>query len=173
MAQSRVVEALGGVPARYRIRLMSTVNKNTVSSPTSATLGEHVRALRLQRGWTLKDLSARSGVDIGTLSALEQRKSSRSKFALEIAAGFGLTAKQLMLRELLPYDGPKGGVRTQADPLSADLLKAVELLAATMDTMTEDQREAMATKLACLARAPDSSKIRRSVYVSLIKSQPW
>lgn len=58
-------------------------------------LGKHIREQRLKRNWTLEDLSEKSGVEVGTLSALEVRDSQRSKFATAIARAFGMTLEQL------------------------------------------------------------------------------
>lgn len=60
------------------------------------SLGELIRDRRLRNGWTLEQLSERSGVDVGTISALETRQSNRSKYALQIAAGFGITLDELL-----------------------------------------------------------------------------
>lgn len=58
-------------------------------------LGSRIRYYREKAGWTLDQLSERCGVDVGTISALENRNSQRSKYAVMIAAGFGLTLNQL------------------------------------------------------------------------------
>lgn len=58
-------------------------------------LGSRIRHYREKAGWTLDQLSDRCGVDVGTISALENRNSQRSKYAVKIAAGFGLTLNQL------------------------------------------------------------------------------
>lgn len=60
-----------------------------------ATLGEIIRKHRLAKGLTLEALSELSGVDAGTISALETRRSARSKYAGQIARGLGLTLDQL------------------------------------------------------------------------------
>lgn len=57
--------------------------------------GSRVRHYRLKMGWTLEELSARSGVEVGTISAIEQRDSERSSKFLQIAPAFGLTVEQL------------------------------------------------------------------------------
>lgn len=56
---------------------------------------EYHRDIRL--GWTYEQLSEASGVEIGTLNAIEKRDSSRSKFFPDIARGLGLTLEELML----------------------------------------------------------------------------
>lgn len=58
-------------------------------------LGKQIRKYRERAGWTLEQLSANSEVDIGTISALEQRDSKRSQYTPQLAAAFGLTVEQL------------------------------------------------------------------------------
>ena len=58
-------------------------------------LGQNIRRHRVGQGLTLEQLSERSGVDIGTISALENRDSVRSKYASAIARGLGLTVEEL------------------------------------------------------------------------------
>ena len=43
-------------------------------------LGKQIRKYRIQLDWTLEQLEEKSGVPTGTISALEVRDSSRSKF---------------------------------------------------------------------------------------------
>lgn len=57
--------------------------------------GKQIRAYREIKEWTLDDLSRESGVDVGTISALEVRDSFRSKYFQPIASAFGLTVEQL------------------------------------------------------------------------------
>ena len=58
-------------------------------------LGSRIRYYREMAGYTLDQLSERSGVDVGTISALENRDSSRSKFASTIASALGMTVEML------------------------------------------------------------------------------
>lgn len=58
-------------------------------------LGAQISKYRELAGWTLENLAERSGVDVGTLSALENRNSTRSKFAIQIAQAFGMTVEML------------------------------------------------------------------------------
>lgn len=60
------------------------------------SLGERVRYYREKREWTLEDLADKSGVDIGTINALENRRSQRSKFTADLARAFGLSIEQLL-----------------------------------------------------------------------------
>ena len=59
-------------------------------------LGKQVKQYRLFHKWTLDDLSTRSGVDVGTISALEVRDSKRSEKAPALARAFGLSVEQLL-----------------------------------------------------------------------------
>jgi len=58
-------------------------------------LGNRIRYYREKAGLTLEQLSERSGVDVGTISALENRDSSRSKFATPIAKALGMSVEAL------------------------------------------------------------------------------
>ncbi len=49
----------------------------------------------MDRGWTLEELSDASGVDVGTIGALEVRDSKRSEKFPAIAKALGLTLEQL------------------------------------------------------------------------------
>lgn len=64
-------------------------------------LGKQIKKQRTARGWTLEHLSDASGVDVGTISALEVRDSARSKYASAIAAAFGLAVEQLEREEVI------------------------------------------------------------------------
>lgn len=58
--------------------------------------GERLRAMRLSQGWRLEDVSERSGVEVGTISALEKRNSKRTEFAPQLAAAFGMTVDEFL-----------------------------------------------------------------------------
>ena len=58
-------------------------------------LGKQIKIHRTRLGLTLEQLSDASGVEIGTISALENRDSSRSKYATALAAAMGMTVEQL------------------------------------------------------------------------------
>lgn len=57
--------------------------------------GENIRKLRQLCGLTLEQLSELSGVEVGTISALEIRDSARSKFFPSIAKAFGISTDEL------------------------------------------------------------------------------
>lgn len=59
------------------------------------SLGNTIKQMRESRKWTLEDLSKRSGVPIGTISALEVRNSVRSQYAKDLARGFGISLDDL------------------------------------------------------------------------------
>lgn len=58
-------------------------------------IGKQIRHYRDKAGWTLDDLCEASGVEPGTISALENRDSNSSRFFLPIAKAFGLTLEEL------------------------------------------------------------------------------
>src|SRR5690606_25402716 len=79
-------------------------------------LGKNIRMLRELRGYTLERLSELSGVDVGTISALEVRDSARSKYAPAIARALNVSLEQLMDGSAL--EEKKGGdMRSNVVPL--------------------------------------------------------
>jgi phage repressor protein C with HTH and peptisase S24 domain len=58
-------------------------------------LGKTIREARTAKGWTLEQLEEKSGVAAGTISALENRDSSRSQYFPALAKALGLTVEQL------------------------------------------------------------------------------
>lgn len=63
---------------------------------TTMSLGTNIRALRERQKLTLKQLSEISGVEIGTISALENRTSARSVHAAAIAKALGVSLEALV-----------------------------------------------------------------------------
>lgn len=59
-------------------------------------LGAQIKQLREARGWTLQHLSDVSGVEVGTIHALEARDSARSKFAAPLAAALEVSLEALV-----------------------------------------------------------------------------
>jgi transcriptional regulator with XRE-family HTH domain len=59
-------------------------------------LGKQIRHYRLARGLTLEVLAEKAEVEVGTISALENRDSRRSMYAAAIAKALGLTVEQLL-----------------------------------------------------------------------------
>lgn len=62
------------------------------------SLGSQIRLHRQRLGLTLDQLSERAEVDVGTISALENRNSERSMYAAKIAAGLGMSLDQLLAK---------------------------------------------------------------------------
>ena len=61
-------------------------------------IGKNIKFHRKTRlGWTLADLEEKSSVDRGTISALENRDSSKSDHFVKIAHGLGLTMEELLI----------------------------------------------------------------------------
>lgn len=58
-------------------------------------MGKQIRERRLKLGWTLEKLEDASGVAVGTIHALEQRDSSRSKYLPALAKALGLTVEAM------------------------------------------------------------------------------
>jgi transcriptional regulator with XRE-family HTH domain len=58
-------------------------------------LGKRLRHFRTKAGLTLAELSALSDVDVGTISALEQRDSSRSQYFPALAMALGMNVETL------------------------------------------------------------------------------
>lgn len=58
-------------------------------------LGKNIKIYRDRQGLTLAQLSDISGVELGTIGALEVRDSVRSKYASAIAKALGMTMEQL------------------------------------------------------------------------------
>src|SRR6218665_911446 len=78
-------------------------------------LGAKVQHYRKKAGLTLEQLSTLSGVDVGTISALENRDSAKSKFAVALASALGMTLE--MLESDAEYDvasliATKGAAKT-------------------------------------------------------------
>lgn len=96
-------------------------------------LGKNIKRERELKGWTLEELSDRSGVAVGTIGALEVRDSKRSQYAAQICKALGFTVEQLS------QEGPLGKTVKNAWPfetirqeavaaLPSDLLKRLDTL---------------------------------------------
>jgi phage repressor protein C with HTH and peptisase S24 domain len=79
-------------------------------------LGKRVRHYRTKAGLTLAELSALSDVDVGTISALEQRDSSRSQYFPALAMALGMNV------EALGDEGWDGTPITNRDPQTGHVL---------------------------------------------------
>lgn len=85
------------------------------------SLGKQIRIHRQAQGLTLEQLSELSGVDVGTISALENRGSKRSQYASKLAKGLGMTLEAL---EATPVNYDHDGSKAQNNV--AELPKAYE-----------------------------------------------
>jgi transcriptional regulator with XRE-family HTH domain len=76
--------------------LTDTPGRGTVEAVTAA-VAEHVRALRQARGWSLDELSGRSGVSKGMVVQIEAARTNPSVGTLtRIADAFGVTVARLL-----------------------------------------------------------------------------
>lgn len=80
-------------------------------------LGNRVKTLRKRLKLTLEQLSERSGVDLGTIAALENRDSIRSKFAPQLASALGVSLENLLGVTEAP-DTPSQSARRREWPFS-------------------------------------------------------
>jgi transcriptional regulator with XRE-family HTH domain len=75
----------------------TTTGHSLIEEVTSGRLGERVRALRRERGWTLEMLAERSGVSRAMISKLERgEKNPTLVVAAKVAEGLGMKLSQLV-----------------------------------------------------------------------------
>ena len=75
----------------------TTTGHTLVEEVSSRRLGERVRALRRERGWTLEMLAERSGVSRAMISKLERgEKNPTLVVAAKVAEGLGMNLSQLV-----------------------------------------------------------------------------
>jgi transcriptional regulator with XRE-family HTH domain len=76
---------------------VTTTGRSIVEDVSSGRLGERVRALRRERGWTLELLAERSGVSRAMISKLERgEKNPTLVVAARVAEGLGVSLLQLV-----------------------------------------------------------------------------
>jgi len=76
---------------------VATRGRGVVEEVSSGRLGERVRALRRERGWTLELLAERSGVSRAMISKLERgEKNPTLVVAARVAEGLGVSLSQLV-----------------------------------------------------------------------------
>lgn len=119
-------------------------------------LGKQIKRYREKLGLTLEDLSALSGVEVGTISALENRDSSRSKFGHPIAKALGLTMEQLLDESTL-HDA--GNAATTLAAGNLPLEKVLQELATHIAAIDPTSRDELAPMLSALVMGPDSQEI--------------
>jgi len=130
-------------------------------------LGKTVKSLREALGWTLKDLSKRSGVPVGTIGALEVRDSVRSEYAAKLAKGLGVPVEDLLsatatvnLTASSPTLVATGSASKQPLALAVPVQVATENVS---PELTEQCRAVMAM----LATLPDDPVVRFQVLGQL------
>jgi len=75
----------------------TTSGRGLVEEVSSGRLGERVRALRRERGWTLEILAERSGVSRAMISKLERgEKNPTLVVAAKVAEGLGVSLSRLV-----------------------------------------------------------------------------
>ena len=75
----------------------TTSGRGLVEEVSSGRLGERVRALRRERGWTLEILAERSGVSRAMISKLERgEKNPTLVVAAKVAEGLGVSLSQFV-----------------------------------------------------------------------------
>lgn len=109
-------------------------------------LGSNLRRLRKARGFTLRRLSELSGVEVGTLSAIEMRDSKRSEYAVPIAHALGVTVEELYGSVPEPPAAAVGGGRR----LSPDEVRVLDLWATLL---FDEQRDKVLALLKTEAEA--------------------
>lgn len=138
-------------------------------------LGKTVKSLRLARGWTLKDLSKRSGVPVGTIGALEVRDSVRSEYALQLAQGL-----EVSLDSILLASGDISSVFSQQNyPLApiqqaqtaingvVSLDQGLDSLIAHLEQVSPAKRAAVSGLMAALAADPEDPQTRAALAAML------
>lgn len=132
----------------------------------SMSLGSRIRHYRKKARWTLEKLSEECGVDVGTISAIENRESQRSKYAVEIAAGFGLTLNQLQ-DENADYDVPMKpqadvlAVKQPAAPYVPKISEEEAMLLQAYRSASEETRAAMLAIAKSVLQIPDRKHFER------------
>lgn len=116
-------------------------------------LGKQIKHYREKLGWKLEQLSFLSGVEVGTISALENRDSARSKFGPPIAKAFGLTMEQL-LDESSSHEAGSRSASLAVGALPIDQI--VKELAIKIAGIEPASRSGLVPFLTALTIGPDS-----------------
>src|SRR4029077_11171733 len=86
---------------------------HTAAGRISARPGAALKALRMQRGWTLAEVSKRTELPVSTLSKIENDRMSLSYDKLaRISAGLGVDISQLFTPQLAGPPGTVSGRRS-------------------------------------------------------------
>ena len=136
------------------------------------SLGKNLKALRTARGWDQKTLSQKSGVGVGTISAIEVRNSIRSQFAPALAAALGVSINQLLEgTQEAPASGKEGEESASVlEPIPAntdELASAIE----KVETALEKIKAASSNNMVHIEHAWPFKGIRRDEWESLSEEQ--
>ncbi len=114
-------------------------------------IAQRLKALRAERGWSLDELAARSGVSRASLSRLENAEVSPTAQVLgKLCAGFGLTMSRLMLmvEEGFSAHVPAAAQAVWTDPETGYVRRSVSPPAQGLSGEVLDCRLKPATRIA-------------------------
>lgn len=98
--------------AQHRLKLADRENGHTAARPGAA-----LKALRMQRGWTLAEVSKRTELPVSTLSKIENDRMSLSYDKLaRISAGLGVDISQLFTPQIVGMPGATVNGRRSVTP---------------------------------------------------------
>lgn len=109
-------------------------------------IGKRIKYYREKLGWTLEEMSSKCGVEIGTISAIENRDSDRSKYFGAIAKVFGLTIEQLSDIETDWMSTPSDNRESINQPSDA-LTPRQQALLGLFEGLTDSQKDALIREL--------------------------
>ena len=136
-------------------------------------LGKQIKKYREQLGWTLEVLSEKSGVEVGTISAMENRDSQRSKYAQALAKALGLTLDELLDESITCTSRQAGGHQTEPSAGAGE----ANALTLTPDMVLELVKNALAAKgpqgaaLHHIDHAWPFSRLTREDWLDLTREQ--
>ena len=127
-------------------------------------LGKTVRTMRLARKWTLKELSKRSGVPVGTIGALEMRDSVRSEYAAQLAHGFGVSLEALLSpdkSDVIPQDYKQNQPQAQSHQANSaiDIAESLHALRMAAHRLDDADRAAVAGYVSRMIIDPDRADL--------------
>lgn len=86
-----------GVLENLKARDPVSIGDSDNSADAVTIISTRIKSLRTQNGWTLEDLSSRSGVSRSALSKLERNQASPTYDVIQrLAKGFGLTVLEFL-----------------------------------------------------------------------------
>ena len=129
-------------------------------------LGKNVKTLREQKNWTLKELSQRSKVPVGTIGAIEVRDSVRSEYASKLAQALGVSTDELMsatppakLAEIFPPNSQNFKPNQSLAPVdiarpATNLIACLTYLTGYLQGLDPSDRKAAMVQIASLVDEP-------------------